>query len=175
MPPKCHSIEAGEQEDCPEIKKEMEEKEKERIELTEMLQIEPYNYKEKYLDLSRRKVTDIKSNPRVMMPDPRPAREEALLAVRTDKLMKVVQEYIKENCDDEGNIKEGNLPAAQERGLKKLLKRICDKEVVVRPTDKSKKLCVNSFESYTNQGRVHVGEDREVGQEEVKIIQKKFM
>ena len=43
----------------------------------------------------------------------------------------------------------------------------------MRPTEKSKKLCICSSESYVRQGRIHVGEDREVEEEEVRIIQKK--
>ena len=34
-------------------------------------------------------------------------------------------------------------------------------------------MCINTYESYTRQGRVHVGEDREVTEEEIRDIQRK--
>ena len=57
--------------------------------------------------------------------------------------------------------------------MNKLQKRVKSGEVIIRTTDKSKKICVCSYESYVRQGQVHIKDDREVGEEEIKVIQNK--
>ena len=42
---------------------------------------------------------------------------------------------------------------------------------MVRTTDKSKRLCICSYESYVRQGQVHVGSDRQLSGEEIRAIQ----
>ena len=60
-----------------------------------------------------------------------------------------------------------------ERGLKKLEKGERNCEIVIRTNDKSKRLCISSYESYIRQGNKHVGFDREIHEEEVRSIQQK--
>ena len=107
------------------------------------------------------------------MPDPRSAKEEAEIAVRTSKTMEIVKQYRRDHCDEEGRPVRAVIQPELQRGIKKLQRRVKEGEIVVRTTDKSKKLCISSYESYTRQGRVHVGEDREVSEEEIRNIQKK--
>ena len=90
------------------------------------------------------------------MPPPRPSKEECDLEVRTSLLMEEFKKYREENCDQKGNQKNKNLNDNEERGLKKILKRIEKHEVVVRETDKSGKFCVSTWENYSEQGRVHI-------------------
>ena len=45
--------------------------------------------------------------------------------------------------------------------------------MVIRTTDKSKRLCISTYESYVRQGQIHTGTDREVGEEEIRAIQKR--
>ena len=60
-----------------------------------------------------------------------------------------------------------------ERGIKKFKERAKRGKIVVRTTDKSKRLCINSYDSYVRQGNVHVGNDREIEEDEIRTIQKK--
>ena len=50
--------------------------------------------------------------------------------------------------------------------------RVKNKEIVIRPTDKSHKLCVSSWSNYEEQGRVHTEKDRKVQWSEIKEMQK---
>ena len=64
---------------------------------------------------------------RVMLTDPRPAGEEALLMVRRERLLQVAEQYIEEKCDSRGAIKESNYYDSERRGIKKLKARIKNK------------------------------------------------
>ena len=46
----------------------------------------------------------------------------------------------------------GALSESQERGVVKLQRRVKEGEVVLRTTDKSKKMCVCTYESYVRGG-----------------------
>lgn len=78
--------------------------------------------------------------------------------------MRAANKYIKDKCNDKG----------ETSGLKKLLKRTKQGEIVKTTTDKSSKLCVNSIENYTTWERDHTKEDREVTWEEVEDIQRRL-
>ena len=47
------------------------------------------------------------------------------------ELTKTINEYIKDKCDKEGNIKNSNLTNAETKGLDKLKERIEEKEIFV--------------------------------------------
>ena len=149
---------------------EKEDEENERIEIR-MREI--YDPENETVDLRKRMATDVKTNQRVFLPQPRPAREEAELMVRTERLERIVSKYMEENCNEKGEIIETNITNQQKRGLKKLLKRVKEGEIVVTTTDKSGKLCVCSWDNYINQGRKHINGDREVKWKEIKDIQKR--
>ena len=122
----------------------MTELEKLRLEVAEMWMEKCHDQPGKRVDLTKKRCTDIKTNQRVIMPDPRPAREEAHLSVRTEKTLEIARKLLEGNCDSEGMLLRGGLPPETERGLKKLQKRVKEGEIIVRTTDKSKKLCINS-------------------------------
>ena len=79
------------------------------------------------------------------MPGPRKAREEAHLAVRGEKILEITRRYIEEECDEKGKVLRGALSESQERGLVKLQRRVKEGEVVLRTTDKSKKMCASDL------------------------------
>ena len=158
-------------------KTEKKTKEEERIEREmEMIELKTrmiYDQDDNELDMRRRLATDIKTNQRVIMPQARPAGEEAELLVRFARLEKVFVEYVEKHCDEKGNQKESNLTEKERRGMKKLQKRVKNKEVVINTTDKSGRLCINTMQSYVEQGRKHVGNDRKITWEEVVVIQRR--
>ena len=93
--------------------------------------------------------------------------------VRSERLEKVVKKYIMEKCNEKGEIIETNLTARQKRGIKKLLKRVNENEIVIDTTDKSGKLSLRTMEGYIRQGRKHINGDREVAWEEIQQMQKR--
>ena len=125
----------------------MTEEEREKFEMVEAVQDEIYCREKKIVDMGNRKVTDVRINKRIMLPDPRPAGEEAVLMVRRERLLQVANEYILEKCDKKGNIKDSNFTEEERRGVRKLNKRISNKEIIVRPTDKSHKLRVCTWDN----------------------------
>ena len=80
---------------------------------------------------------------------------------------------MEKKCDREGRIERGGFSREMERGIKKLQDRAKRGEIVIRTTDKSKRLCINSYNSYVRQGNVHVGTDRKIEEDEIRTIQKK--
>ena len=123
--------------------------------------------------MSKKRCTDIKTNQRVMLPSPLSAQEEAEIAVQTRRTLQIAREYIEEKCNKEGEQTQVGISQEVLNGINKLRKRYKEGELVVRTTDKSKRICICSYDSYVRQGQVHVGADREIGDEEVRIIQKK--
>ena len=95
------------------------------------------------------------------------------MLVRCSRLEGVFTKYMESNCDEKGNLLESNLLEQGKRGLKKLLKRVKNKEVVINCTDKSGKLCISTMENYIEQGKEHVGSDRKVGWSEIVVIQRR--
>ena len=124
-------------------------------------------------DMRKRVATDVKTNQRVYLPGPRPAKEEAELMVRRGIWESTVEKYMHKKCKEDGEQIKSNLSGKEKRGLRSLLKRIKAGEIVVNVTDKSSKLSINSFESFLNQGNKHVKEDREIGWKEVAMMQKR--
>ena len=135
---------------------------------------ETYDPVNKVFDFRKKRTTDIKTNQRIYLPEPRPMREESELSVRNDIWEAEIRKYRNKHCDEEDVQTDSNLTASEKRGLKKLKKRADAGEIVIGTTDKSGKLCVSSFESYVRQGRKHVGEDRAVDWPEIYSIRRRM-
>ena len=65
-----------------------------------------------------------------------------------------------------------NLTVSERRGLKKLAKRVKNKEIVIWLTDKSGKMCVSTVEKYEEAGEAHTEHDEKVSWEDVEEVQK---
>ena len=133
-----------------------------------------YSKNENLMDYRRMQITDTAKHRRTYMAKELTVEEEAKLEVQRNMWMKVYKEYMDDNCDEEGNVKDGILTEQQKRGLKKLSKRIKDGEIVVTKTDKSGRFFVSLMEDYTVKGMVHVGKDREITRKEVKEIERRL-
>ena len=92
---------------------------------------------EDWIDMSRKRVTDVKGNSRVTFPSgPKSLEMESRLEVLRVEAMEVFRKYVREKCDSRGR-QESNLTPAQRRGMKSLKKRVENGEIVVVPTDKT--------------------------------------
>ena len=63
---------------------------------------------------------------------------------------------------DEDGVQESNLTESEERGLKKLQKRVSDGELIVVKPDKSGHFALMSLSEYQSAGEVHTSKDSEV-------------
>ena len=126
------------------------------------------------MDMSKRRVTDLKGNSRVTFPSkPRTLEEESALETMRLELKHVFKNYVSRNCS-KGGRQASNLTASQARGYKSLKKRVKDGELVVVPTDKSGSLAVMTREAFQKSGMKHTTRDREVGWEVIKESQREL-
>ena len=88
------------------------------------------------LDMRWKKCTKMQGNRRVMMPGNRSVKEEAILEMRQEQWMKIVKDYIKNECDEKGRPKTGQLPDNLQRGRIKLAKS--RQEGTSRPTGRQR-------------------------------------
>ena len=95
---------------------ELTEEEKKKFEILDAMRDEVYCPEGKIIDMGNRRVTEVKVNRRVMLPDQRPAGEEAVLMVRRERLLQVAREYLQEKCDDKGQVQESNFIDQERRG-----------------------------------------------------------
>ena len=65
-----------------------------------------------------------------------------------------------------------NLSDIEIRGLRSILKRLRDSELIIMKTDKSGKFCIVSIEDYLRMGQDHISKDKEIGRLEVIEIDK---
>ena len=121
--------------------------------------------------MQRFKVTDTKHNKHAVLPKPIAASREAMIAVRATEWAKVREEYMEEFTKEDGK-QESNLTASQGRGVKSLLRRVKEGDIVVIQTDKSGILVVMSMEEYLKAGTVHTAKDDETNHEFAKENQR---
>ena len=114
----------------------------------------------KTLDFRKLKVTDMKDNPRVVLPSPRPPGEEAALTAKEQLWNEAVEDYARKKCNN--GRQKSNMTRQEEIGTKKLQERKKRGEIVMVPTDKSGKMSVSTRECYRNQGDIHTKNDRKV-------------
>ena len=105
-------------------------------------------------------------NTRVTLPKALEPLEEAGIEMRRGIHHKVVMEFIDEECDEKGN-QIPNLDEEEARGLKKLMKRVKNHDIVIMKTDKSNKFAVTTMEKYIELGKKHVNKDKEIDWDEM--------
>ena len=76
----------------------------------------------------------------------------------TNRILSTTREYIKTACDRKGIPKVQNI-SGEEEGLQSLEKRVSRGEVVIMPTDKSKKLTVSKPDNYVELMEPHLRND----------------
>ena len=139
--------------------------EKEEAPWTEEWELEQQDEKEVFrpeegkMEFSRRRVTDMPTNRFVHIPNPAGPEVETVLDNISSRVNSVVKAFIREKCDQKGNIHEKNLSQQQQRGLKSLAKRVKLKELVVQKTDKGGDLAINTPENYIETMRPHFETD----------------
>ena len=129
-----------------------------------------YNPIEKVFDDRRRRVTDLKECTRVTLPKPLPVVDEALIEMRRDLHSKILREHLEKLTEKGEQI--SNLTEIEIRGLRSILKRIRDGELLVIKTDKSGRFCIVSVADYLQMGEVHIQQDKKIDRKEMIEIEK---
>ena len=115
----------------------------------------------------------MKNNARVIFSKFRDFQTEAKFELLRLEAMGAFVRYKDEKFDKRGR-QESNLSKSEERGLRSLLKRTREGELVVLPTDKTGQFAVMDRNGYEQAGLVHVKEDTEVGWDELRLAQREL-
>ena len=125
------------------------------------------------LKLANWKITDIKENRDIKLPDALSISEEVRINLRLDSFRKCYTDYKTAKCSEKGDQKL-NLKTSQTRGFISLRKRIKKGELLILKTDKSGKMCVASREMYLEMGKPHTKDDDLIYEDEAKLIQSRL-
>ena len=113
------------------------------------------------------RASDIKNNPRVVLPRPRHAKEEAELATRGTMVKQEYRAYVQKQPEPPKV-----LTASEHRGVQKLKGRIARGEITVCETDKSSGIAIISGEVWEGLGDCHTSGDRVIDWNEVEKDQR---
>ena len=111
--------------------------------------------------------SEVKANPRIILPKARHPREEAELSTRDTMVRREFKDYLQQNPEPQKTI-----TAMEARGIPKLQKRIARGEITICQTDKSAGIAILSREIWEELGKVHTDGDMIIDWEEVKEDQK---
>ena len=155
---------------------EMQEREgnaqtREEAEEEERLETEVYDRQRGTLDMAKMRVTSLPTNKEVFLPEERSNEVESKLQAFSAEITEVAKNYIRENVDKQGNVKESNLTKTQAAGLKELESLIKNKDVIVTKTDKSGRQCVLTEDEYVQMGEQHVSGDVVKNRDEMEKIE----
>ena len=126
-----------------------------------------YNVDDKTIDFSRMKVTNFKYNGRLYPPRVGRRHDEVLVERMKEDYIKTGLEYIKTQPK-----KPINLTEEEYRGMKKLRKRVRNKEQVITNSDKSKKTVIVTFDLYMKCAGKHTVKDKVIDRKLVKKIER---
>ena len=133
-----------------------------------------HNEADKTMDFSKLRVTDIPECRRITVPEPMEDRVEVVLANIKSRISEATDKYVKENCDDKGNIRKGNISKEETEAVRSLQEKVDKKEIIINMTDKSGRLSVDKPENYIESMSPHYRNDEEISMQEKNNIEKKL-
>ena len=120
-----------------------------------------YDFTNKTFDFRHMRATDLPFNKRVHLPPPMNERSEIEAQALKTEMIEATEEYIKEH-----NEIWTNLSKNQKAGLKSLLKKVKENNIIIQQTDKSKRFSVDTPENYRDASKEHVDKDKTIQKEE---------
>ena len=112
------------------------------------------------IDFTNIRPTDMKYNTDINLPDPSKGDSEAQIQYQKQATIKAIDQFISDNCDTKGVVKDAkNLSEAEERGLKVIREKVNDGEWVIYTTDKSSKLVIDTPVNYLDSMKEHTEHD----------------
>ena len=127
-----------------------------------------FNSNNKVLDLRKMRATDLPFCSNVILPKPVQFEEEVKLQNLKHELNSVVQSYKTNNKDGK------NISEEQHLGLKSLIERRNNKEIVIFQTDKSGTMSVDSVDNYIKEVGHHMENDEVIDEVEFGRIERKI-
>ena len=119
------------------------------------------------LDFRKMKVTNFKTNGRIYTPKIGTKEEELIIERTKDEYIRITSQYLSTETD-----KPENITDQQWAGLKKLKKRVKNKELVITSTDKSKKTAVMTTDMYNKCTESHTKIDKKTNWKMIKKIER---
>lgn len=113
----------------------------------------------KIIDFAHKPSTSWKNNKRIIIPEIDDPEKEIRNNFVKKELLVVAENYIKENCNEKGNLKSGNLSKSQVKALKSL-KSKSKEGVVILETDKTSKFAVDKVENVESKMSTHIQGDK---------------
>ena len=123
----------------------------------------------KELNFSKIRVTQLPTNRRVVAPKPLsgPGRsKEVQLQFLKSRLLDETRKHLKKEYDEKGRPKENNITPQEVKGLKAAKDITEDGSVIIRPTDKTSKHCIDSSENYARKMEEHIKNDPVITEKE---------
>ena len=113
------------------------------------------------LSFGRKRVTDMKTCRRVVIPEPREESingtpVEVALANINSRGENFARQYIKKNCDKNGFHRNQNLSQEEADGIKSLKQKLKDNQIYITNSDKTGQLVVNTKENYVDRMQEHI-------------------
>ena len=127
----------------------------------------------KSFDHGNKRCTDLQENSKVNLPGPCDKFTESSIELLRNNIMKAYRKCKKRLCNEKGE-QTTNLTREEQRGLRKLQKRIRNHEILVIKTDKSGKLAVIDRDKYLEMGKEKCLQDRKIGREEHREIERRI-
>ena len=118
-------------------------------------------------------MTDLVENKKVNLPNPCDQYTESGIEMIKNNVMKTFKSYRERECNEKGE-QRTNLNRDEQRGLRKLKKRIENHEILTLKTDKSGKMTVINRDEYEKMGKDSCKNDREINRDEHRNIEKRI-
>ena len=118
------------------------------------------------MSFAKQRVTDTKSNRRLIIPEPAKDAIEVNLANMKNEVIGTAVEFREEFCDSKGNIKDTNLTKDECAGIKNLKRKVTNSEILIVPMDKSGMLSVTTPKNYVESMQPHIRNDVVISWEE---------
>ena len=110
-----------------------------------------YDIEKKEFDFTVTRATELPFNIQTYLPNAMKREEEIPLQNMKRELLIIIKEYVDKNKNKMKNITE-----TQKRGIKSLIKRRNNKEIVIFQTDKTSKITVDSQNNYIEATITHI-------------------
>ena len=127
-----------------------------------------------HIDFTTIRATDLKNNKRVIITKPDDDEEEIRRNSVKKELELVFVNYMKDNCDKSGNLKESNLSKKQVNSIKTLKDNMKDEDLVCMETDKTGKFGLDKKENYVRKMKKHMKNDDTIKMKDVRKIEKEL-
>jgi hypothetical protein len=136
--------------------------------------LKTFDASKKVLNFRNLKATDLKNNKRINILETGNDEEEIRMNTVKTELKEVYKKYMKEHCDDKGNVLENNLSVEQFKAIKELKTKMKNENLVCVETDKTGKFALDTKENYVNKVRKHIKMDEVITSKEVTRIENKL-